>query len=162
MKRRIAVLVAGIATVAIVTTTAVAVVPGETPFPSPKVVSLFVATTTFTGAGSPDGADVMTSRFLPGATVVFKVFAADATSKQVITADDVRYAYIKIPNQPSVKLTYVAPTQANGPNFTGTWTVPSSYPLGVVNFVTRFQTKSKKYGNFVQIPVESAQLTIVR
>jgi hypothetical protein len=162
MKRRIAVLVAGIAAVAIVTTTAVAVVPGETPFPSAKVVTLFVAANTFTGTGSPAGEDVMTSRFLPGATVVFKVFAADATSKQVLTAGDVRYAYIKIPNQPNVKLTYVAPTRANGPNFTGTWTVPATYPLGVVNFVARFQSKSKKYGNFVQIPVDTSQLTIVR
>ncbi len=161
MRRKIAVLVAGIAAVAVVTTTAVAVVPGETPFPSATVASLFVATNTYTGAGSPDGAGVMTSRFPAGATVVFKVFAADAKTKLVLTADDVKYAYVRIPNQPNVKLTYVAPTQANGPNFTGTWTVPSSYPSGLVNFATRFQTKKKKYGNFVQIPVETSQLTIV-
>ncbi len=162
MKRKIAVLVAGIAAVAVVTTAAVAVVPGETPFPSPTIATLFVSTNTYTGVGSADGADIMTSRFPAGATVVFKVFAADAKTKQVMTADDVRYAYVKIPNQPNVKLTYVAPTQANGTNFTGTWTVPSSYPLGVVDFATRFQTKSKKYGNFVQIPVETSQLTIVK
>ena len=42
MKRKLAVLVAGIAAVAAVTATAMAVTPGETPFPSPTVVSLFV------------------------------------------------------------------------------------------------------------------------
>jgi hypothetical protein len=161
MRRKIAVLVAGIAAVAVVTTAAVAVVPGETPFPSPTVVSLFVTTNTYTGVGSADGVDVLTSRFPAGATVVFKVFAADAKSKNVITASDVKYAYVKIPNQPNVKLSYVAPTQPNGANFTGTWTVPSNFPQGVVNFATRFQTKTKKYGNFVQIPVETSQLTIV-
>ena len=67
-----------------------------------------------------------------GSTVVFKVFAADAKSKNVLTADDVKYAYVKIPGQPNVKLTYVAPTTRNGTNFTGTWTVPADYPTGLV------------------------------
>jgi len=31
-----------------------------------------------------------------------------------------------------------------------------------VQFTTRFQSKSKGYGNFVQIPVETSQLTIVK
>jgi hypothetical protein len=162
MRRKLAVLAAGVAAVAAVTATALAVVPGETPFPSPTVVSLFVTTNTYTGAGGAGGADIMSSRFPPGATVAFKVFAADSKTKNVLTADDVRYAYIKIPGQPNVKLTYVAPTQRNGTNFTGTWTVPASYPAGLVQFTTRFQSKSKKYGNFVQIPVETSQLTIVK
>jgi len=162
MRRKIAALVAGVAAVAALTATALAVVPGETPFPSPTIVSLFVTANTYTGAGGAGGADIMSSRFPAGATVAFKVFAADATTKNVLTANDVRYAYIKIPGQPNVKLTYVAPTQRNGTNFTGTWTIPANYPAGVVEFTTRFQSKSKKYGNFVQIPVETSQLTIVK
>ena len=51
MRRKFAVLAAGVAAVAAVTATALAVVPGETPFPSPTVVSLFVTTNTYTGAG---------------------------------------------------------------------------------------------------------------
>ena len=35
-------------------------------------------------------------------------------------------------------------------------------PTGIVQFVTRFQSKQKKYGNFVQIPVETAQLTVTK
>jgi hypothetical protein len=158
MKRKLAVLVAGIAAVTAVTATALAVTPGETPFPSPTIVSLFVTTNTFTSAAP----DVMTSRFRVGSTVNFEVFAADAKTKKVLTADDVRYAYIKIPGQPNVKLTYVAPTERNGTNFTGTWTIPATMPTGPVQFVTRFQSKDKKYGNFVQIPVESAQLWVTK
>ncbi len=159
MRRKLAALAAGIVAVTAVTATALAVTPGETPFPSPTIVSLFVTANTYTGAG---GAGIMTSRFPAGATVVFNVFAADAKTKQVVTADNVRYAYIKIPGQPNVKLTYLAPTQRNGTNFTGTWTVPANYPLGIVDFTARFQTKDKKYGNFVQLPVETSQLTIVK
>jgi len=158
MKRKLVVLVAGIAAVTAVTATALAVTPGETPFPSPTVAGLFVTANTYTGAAP----DVMASRFPAGSTVSFKVFAADAKTKQVLTADDVKYAYIKIPGQPNVKLSYVAPTVRNGPNFTGTWTIPAAMPTGIVQFTTRFQSKQKKYGNFVQIPVETAQLTVTK
>ena len=109
MKRKLAVLAAGIAAVTAVTATALAVTPGETPFPSPTIVGLFVTTNTYTERCAPN---VMASRFPIGSTVNFKVFAADAKTKQVLTADDVKYAYIKIPGQPNVKLTYVAPTVA--------------------------------------------------
>ena len=162
MRRKLAILVAGIAAVAAVTTTAMAVTPGETPFPSPTIVSLFVTTNTFTGPGDALGEGVMNNRFPVGSTVVFKVFAADAKTKSVLTEADVKYAYIKVPGQPNVKLTYVAPTQPNGPNFTGTWTIPTTMPTGIVQFVTRFQSKQKKYGNFVQLPVETAQLTVTK
>lgn len=162
MKRKLAVLVAGVAAVTAVTATALAVTPGETPFPSPTIVSLFVTTNTYTGAGSGLGEGVMASRFPVGSTVRFDVFAADAKTKKVLTADDVKYAYIKIPGQPNVKLSYAAPTVRNGRNFTATWTVPATMPTGIVQFVTRFQSKQKKYGNFVQIPVETAQLTVTK
>lgn len=160
MRRKLTVLAAGVAAVAAVTATALAVVPGETPFPSPTVESLFVTTNTVTGPESALGGGVASNFFAPGSTVVFNVFAASAKSKNVLTADDVKYAYVKIPGQPNVKLTYVAPTTGNGTNFTGKWTVPADYPQGLVNFVTRFQSKDKTYGNFVQIPVVSSQLTI--
>lgn len=162
MRRTLAALAAGIAAVAAVTATALAVVPGETAFPSATIATLMVTTNTYTGAGNPAGADIMTSRFAPGSSVVFSVFAGNAKTKQVLTAGDVKYAYIKIPGQPNVKLTYVAPTKRNGANFTGTWAIPTGAAPGIVNFTTRFQTKDEKYGNFVQIPVATSQLTIVR
>ena len=162
MRRKFAVLAAGIAAVAAVTATALAVVPGETPFPSPTIVSLFVTTNTVTGPGSTLGEGVASNFFPRGGTVVFKVFAGDAKSKKVLSGDDVKYAYVKIPGAETVKLTYVAPTARNGTNFTGQWTVPADYPLGLVNFTTRFQSKDKQYGNFVQLPVATSQLTITK
>jgi hypothetical protein len=160
MRRKLAVLVVGIAAIAVVTTTALAVVPGQTPFPSPTIVSLFVSTNTVTGPGSGLGEGVAANFYPRGSTVVFKVFAADAKSGKVLTAADVTYAYITIPGQPNVKLSYTAPTTKNGPNFTGTWVVPTTYATGLVNFVTRFRSTTKTYGNFVQIPVATSQLTV--
>jgi hypothetical protein len=160
MRRKFVVLVAGVAAVAALTTTALAVVPGETPFPSATITTLFVSTNTVTAPGGTAGADIATNFFARGSTVVFKVFAGDAKSGKVLVGDDVKYAYIKVPNQPNVKLTYVAPTATNGPNFVGRWVIPADYPKGLVNFVTRFRSTDKKYGNFVQIPVATSQLTV--
>jgi hypothetical protein len=159
MRRKLAVLAAGVAAVAAVTATALAVVPGETPFPSPTTMELMVTANTTNGS-APDA--IHTSRFLHNATVFFHVFAASVKTKQVLTAEDVRYAFIRIPNQPNVQLTYRAPTKRNGANFVGTWQVPTTYPLGLVNFTVRFQTRDRQFGNFVQIPVETSQLTIVK
>jgi hypothetical protein len=161
MRRKSSVLVAGIAAIAIASATALAVTPGETPFPSPTIVTLFVSANTVTGPGDALGEGVLSNFFPRGSTVVFKVFAADAKSGKVMTADDVKYAYVKIPGQSNVKLTYSAPTVSNGPNFTGTWTVPAAYPAGLVNFTVRFRSTTKLYGNFVQVPVATSQLTVV-
>jgi len=46
--------------------------------------------------------------------------------------------------------------------FTGTWTIPANQPTGIVQFVTRFQSKNRKFGNFVQLPVETSQLTVIK
>jgi hypothetical protein len=162
MRRKIAVLVAGVAAVAVVSATALAVIPGETPFPSPKIESVFVSTHTVTGPASPLGANVLSNYYPRGSTVVFKVFAADTKSGKVLTADDVKYAYVVIPGQPNVKLTYTAPVTKDNTTWLGSWTVPADYPTGLVQFVTRFRTTGKLYGNFVQLPVATSQLTVTK
>ena len=115
MRRKIAVLVAGLVAIAAVSATALAVIPGETPFPSATVESVFVSTETVTGPTSPLGANILSNFYARGATVVFKVFAADVKSGKVLTADDVKYAYVRIPGQPNVKLSYTAQVKKNDP-----------------------------------------------
>ncbi len=162
MRRKIAVLVAGVAAIAVVSTTALAVIPGETPFPSPTIESLFVSTATVTGPASPLGANVLSNYYPRGSVVVFNVFAAETKSGKVLTAEDVKYAYVAIPGQPSVKLTYKAQVKKGDPTWLGTWTIPADFPTGLVPFKTRFRTTGKQYGNFVQIPVASSQLTVTK
>jgi len=162
MRRKIAVLVAGVAAVTAVSATALAVTPGEIPFPSPKIESVFVSTHTVTGPTSSLGAGVLTNYYPRGGTVVFRVFAAETKSGKVLTAEDVKYAYVKIPGQANVKLTYTAQVKKGDPTWLGTWTVPADYPTGLVQFVTRFRTTGKQYGNFVQIPVVTSQLTVTK
>ena len=74
----------------------------------------------------------MITQVAPGATVVFRAYAVDGKTRKVIAAKDVKYFYVKIPNQPNVKLTYNAQAPGATPRmpWSGTWTVPAAYPLG--------------------------------
>jgi len=148
-----------------VTATAVTAVggaqtPTEIPFPSPTVVQYFVSTQTVTPVGE-------LSNFFPrGSTVTFRAFAGQSKTGNILTADDTRYFYVKLPNQPNVKLTYTKPPAKKGLPapwpWTATWTIPADYPLGLVQFGVRLKTKADQYGSFVQIPVVSSQLTVTQ
>ena len=156
--KKILILGAALAVVASVTMSASAATP--VPFPSDKVVQVFVAAQTVT----TDGA--MSSWFKPGDTVVFRAYAVDPKTKKVVDPKAVKYFYATIPNQPNVKLTYgaTAPGASTGLPWTGTWTVPASYPTGTVALKVLIQLKQNNgkqvKGQFVQMPVTTAQLNI--
>ncbi len=129
---------------------------GETPFPAPKVLQVFVAAQTVT----PERAVI--TQIAPGSTVVFRAYAVDGKTRKVLAAKDVKYFYVKIPNQPNVKLRF----NARGAGATarmpwaGSWAVPATYPAGTVEFKILIKIEAKRYGQFVQMPVQSSQLTV--
>jgi len=130
----------------------------ETPFPSPTVQQVFVAAQTVTTQRA------MITQVAPGGTVVFRAYAVDGKTRKVIAAKDVKYFYVKIPNQPNVKLTYNAQAPGATPRmpWSGAWTVPAAYPLGLVDFKILITLQAKRRGQFVQMPVASSQLTVTR
>jgi hypothetical protein len=95
-------------------------------------------------------------------TVAFRAYAVDLKTKQVITPTQARYFYVKIPGQPNVKMTYGP--QGSGKKapllWTGKWTIPTDYPLGVVDFRVLVHTKARHHGVFQQAPVAASQLTV--
>jgi len=135
---------------------------GPSPFPSGKVLDLFVAAQTV----APDGS--MGNIFKHGDTVIFRAYAADPATKKVVAQKDIRYFYVTIPGQPNVKLTYspTAPGASKGLPWTGSWVVPASYPLGAVAYKVLVQAAAKskdgkqRKGQFVPMPVSSAVLQI--
>jgi hypothetical protein len=145
-----------LAVAAAFTGTALAADPTPVPFPAPTVVQVFVAAETVTPTG------VLANYYAPGSTVVFRAYAVDQKTRKVLTASDVRYFYITIPNQPNVKLKYNP--KAAGASVTrpwvGVWTVPATYAAGTVNFKILIQTTQKMKGQFIQMPVVTSQLTI--
>lgn len=138
------------------TASAAAAAVDPVPFPALKVQQVFVAAQTVTTGGA------MASYFAPGDKVVFRAYAADPTTKKLVTADAVKYFYVKIPNGSNVKLAYdaSAPGASAGFPWTGTWTVPASYTPGKVFFQVLLKLNNKERGQFVQMPVTSAMLTV--
>jgi hypothetical protein len=157
MRRIISILAVGV-TAVVVTAVGGAQTPTEVPFPSPTVVQYFVSTETTTSAG------VLSNYFAQGSTVEFRAFAGEAKTGKILTGDDTRYFYVKLPGQPNVKLTY-APSAAKvlpAWLWKATWTIPADYPLGLVQLKVLLKTKADQYGSFVQIPVLTSQLTITK
>jgi hypothetical protein len=156
--KRILILSSALAAAATVTALASAATP--VPFPASTVRQVFVAAQTVTTDGT------MSSWFAPGASVVFRAYAVDPKTRKIVDPKTVKYFYVTIPNEPNVKLTYgaTAPGASTGLPWTGTWTVPSSYPAGAVPFKVLIQLKQNTgkqlKGQFVQMPVATASLNI--
>jgi hypothetical protein len=126
------------------------------PFPAVHSGDIFVIAHTVT----TDGA--MTSSFAPGSQVVFRAYAVDGKTHAILVQKNVTYFYVKLPNQPNVKLKY-DPKAAGASGqyaWTGAWAVPSNYTLGVVDFKVLVKSTAKRHGSFVQMPVVTSQLTI--
>jgi hypothetical protein len=119
------------------------------------VEGAFVRVQTWTSPAS----HYLTNYFPQGAEISFRMFVGDNKTRLAMTDKDLQFAKILIPGQPDVQMKYT-----NGdPQYpwAGTWTVPADYAPGIVGFQASIKTKkSKAYGNFVQIPVATSQLTI--
>jgi hypothetical protein len=156
--RNLVVLAAGLATFASLAAAAAAdtAPPTVTPFPSPTLGPVFVAAQTVDSTGA------MQAQFAPGSSVIFRAYAVDSKTHKTVVAKDAKYFYVAIPNQPNVKLKYdpKAPGAAGQLAWTGTWAIPASYPTGTVAFKVLVKTQSKRIGQFVQMPISTAMLTI--
>jgi hypothetical protein len=130
--------------------------PAVVPFPAQQLGPVFVAAQTVDSTGA------MQAQFAPGSSAIFRAYAVDSKTHKTVAAKDAKYFYVAIPNQPNVKLKY--DPKASGATgrlaWTGTWAIPASYPLGTVAFKVLVKTQSKRVGQFVQMPVSTAMLTI--
>ncbi len=130
--------------------------PPPKPFPAATSGQLFIAGQTVNTSGA------MASWFAPGSTVVFRALVLDTKTMKTLDAKGITYFYVKIPNQPNVKLKYDPKAPGASPRmpWTGQWTVPATYAAGTVNFKILAKATSKRRGSFVQIPVSTSMLTI--
>ena len=126
------------------------------PFPSTTAGGVFIAAQTVTTGGA------MTNYFAPGNTVVFRAYAVVTKTKTLVAAKAVKYFYVKIPGQPNVKLAYkpTAPGATKSLPWVGTWKIPADLAAGNVPIDVRIKLKSRSTGQFVQMPVTSAMLTV--
>jgi hypothetical protein len=103
-----------------------------------------------------------TNYFPRKARVVFRAWAMDSSTGKALSSLDIKYAYVKIPGQPNLALTWGAHgTAPNRVNFwSAAWAVPADYPLGVVPFRIVFKTEDGQFGIFQQPAIDGQQLTV--
>jgi hypothetical protein len=128
-----------------------------TPFPSAHSGDVFVIAQTATTTGA------IASWFAPGQTVVFRGYAVDGKTMRLLTPATTRYFNVILPNVGRIALKYTpsSPLASGRYRWIGQWEVPSTYPVGGVNFAVKVRTKHVNHqGTFTQIPVAASMLNI--
>lgn len=88
------------------------------------------------------------NNFKRGEQVVFRIWGSVADSGAVLSTENVKYAYVKVPGQANMKLSWGAhgATTNRVWFWTTPWIVPSDYPLGAVTARIVFKTEDNKFG----------------
>jgi hypothetical protein len=164
MKRLLMASVVAVGAASVASTVLAADPPSWPPGKAQVFVSADTATATSSSGNVPDRPGKLENFFPRTAGVLFRMYAIDLKTKKILTGADVKYAYVTIPGQPNLKLAYgKVGTGAEAPElWTGVWTIPADYPLGVVKFRILVKTNAKRYGSFEQTPVSAARLTVLK
>jgi hypothetical protein len=99
-----------------------------------------------------------------GERPVWRVWGVEASSGDPLTPENVKYAYVKIPGQANIGLTWGAHGSGTGRSFfwIAAWDVPVDYPLGVVDYKIVYKLESGKFVIWSQTGIPSEQrMTIV-
>ena len=140
-----------IVAICIVTSVAASASPSAPPVQGNKL-AVVVSADTVTGGGTPAPAATcaQTNFFKRGQLVVFRAWGVNVKSGgYALTSKNVLSAIVKIPGQKSIVLNWVqeprgAPPSKQVSYWEAPWSVPSVYPLGVVNFTIVFQDQDNK------------------
>jgi hypothetical protein len=136
----------------------------QAPYPSAKVDIAVYGDTVSSSRGDVKQLRVCTQNnyFQRRSRVVFRAWAVNTATGQALGAEDMKYAYVKIPGQPNLKLNWgphgTAPNRVQF--WSAAWAIPADYPLGVVPYRIVFKTEENKFGIYQQPAVEAAQLTV--
>jgi len=112
------------------------------PAQGPRPHKLFLHVDTVAGGSYKPVSDCeMTNFFQPGQTVVFRMDGIQvATGGIDLTNQNVLNAFVMIPGEKNLQMKYG--THEKDSYWTAAWTIPMSYPLGVVNFSVWVTTKA--------------------
>ena len=129
----------------------VAPAAGQTVEPPQRSVFLYVDTVNGTrpvGAKPRAIGCTQTNYFQRGEQVVFRIWGTEASTGAVLSTENVKYAYIKIPGQANMRLNWGAHGAATNRVWfwTTPWIVPKNYPLGAVTVRIVFKTEANKFG----------------
>ena len=86
--------------------------------------------------------------FTRGEQAVFRTWGSEVATGDILSTENVRYAYVKIPGQPNLKLNWGAHGAIGAKVWfwTAAWNIPADYPLGTITARIVFKTESSKFG----------------
>ena len=120
---------------------------------APQKLAVFLYVDTVNGT-RPVGAKprpigcTQTNTFKRGEQVVFRIWGSEAATGAILSTENVRYAYVKLPGQPNLKLNWGAHGASTNRVWfwTTPWIVPADYPLGSLTARIVFKTEESKFG----------------
>lgn len=91
-----------------------------------------------------------TNNFKRGEQVVFRVWGSEAATGDILSTENVKYAYVKVPGLPNAKLNWGphGPASNRVWFWTWGWVIPADYPLGTATFELVFKTESNTFGRY--------------
>ena len=83
-----------------------------------------------------------------GEQVVFRAWGSEAETGAILSSENVKYAYVKIPGQPNLKLNWGSHGAATNKVWfwANAWIIPADYPLGALTARIVFKTESNTFG----------------
>lgn len=91
-----------------------------------------------------------TNTFKRGERVVFRAWGSEAETGDVLSTENVKYAYVKIPGEPNIKLNWGPHGAASNRVWfwTAAWVIGPSFPLGAATYQIVFKTESNTFGKY--------------
>lgn len=89
-----------------------------------------------------------TNTFTRGEQIVFRIWGSILESGDVLSTENVKYAYVKVPGQPNLALSWGPHGAASNRVWfwAAAWNPPADYPLGQVTFRVVFKTEDGAFG----------------
>jgi hypothetical protein len=120
---------------------------------TPKKRDVFLYVDTVNGT-RPKGAPprpigcTQTNYYKRGEQLVFRIWGSEAATGDILSTENVRYAYVKIPGFPNLKLNWGAhgATTNRVWFWTAAFDIPKDYPLGTATFRIVFKTEAGTFG----------------
>lgn len=91
-----------------------------------------------------------TNNFKRGEQVVFRIWGSEAATSDVLSSENVKYAYVTVPGLPNMKLNWGPHGAASNRVWfwTAAWVIPPDYPLGTVEVKVVFKTEANTFGRY--------------
>jgi len=98
----------------------------------------------------PRGGCTQTNVYTRGEQQVFRVWGTVAGSGDVLSTENVAYAYVTVPGTPNLKLNWGAHGATTNRVYfwTAAWILPADYPLGEATAKVVFKTEEGTFGTY--------------